>query len=520
MTRALPPPPASTTRLTRLADDGSPVDAWVALARPRDGGPAQLDCDLGGVPRPVADKLAALAASPEFKAKPGDAAISPAGDASAPRTVLLGLGGKDTDGSSGLRLAGAALGRLADRAKLARARLISPDDGMAAQSARWATALAEGAGLARFCFKPFAGAAQGQGAEGDIALALVAAETHAGAVQAGIDRASAVNTARWLAACPPNAANPQTLAEWAVSHASPGGLGVEVLDADRLEREGMQGLLSVGRAGSQPPCLVVIEHPGDDPTQAPVCLVGKGVTFDTGGYSLKTRDGMAGMKYDKCGAMAVLGLMPYLGALGVKRRVIGVAALAENMVDSGAYRPDDILTLSNGVSVEITNTDAEGRLCLADALAYATRTFAPAAMIDLATLTGGVNVALGPYHTGLWCNDPELREQLQRAATASGEALWELPLTADHREMMSAQHADLVNSAPGRACHATQGAAFLSHFVGASAATRYPAEVPWAHLDIAGTAHTDAKPPLWDKGPTGAGVRLLIDYLVGFGADL
>ncbi|MEM7680980.1 MAG: leucyl aminopeptidase family protein [Planctomycetota bacterium] len=478
------------------------------------------DQAVAGLPEPLADLARRLATAPEFDAKPGSVLLSPPADtndtADAPRVMLIGLGPTTTLDAASVRIAGAAMGRAANEAKLAGVRLAAGPEALAQRVADWPTALAEGAGLGRFRYAAYAGA--GRNAEqpdADTApLVLQGEVAQTPAIAQGLARAQAVNTARFLAACPPNAANPQTLADWAQRHAAPDGLKVQVLDEHDLAKHNLQGLLSVGRAGSAPPRLVILDYPGQDPEADPVCLVGKGVTFDTGGYSLKTRDGMAGMKYDKCGATAVLGLMPHLKPLGVTRRVIGLAALAENMVDSAAYRPDDILTLSNGVTVEITNTDAEGRLCLADALAYACQTYTPAAVVDLATLTGGVVVALGPHHAGLWCNNAQLREQLRNAADTSGEALWELPLTSDHRAMMSGQHADLVNSAPGRACHATQGAAFLSHFVGPGAATDYPASVPWAHLDIAGTAHTDAKPPVFEKGPTGFGVRLLIDYLL------
>ncbi|MEM6507335.1 MAG: M17 family metallopeptidase, partial [Planctomycetota bacterium] len=217
-------------------------------------------------------------------------------------------------------------------------------------------------------------------------------------------------------------------------------------------------------------------------------------------------DGGKGMKYDKCGAMNVIGAMQAIASLKVKRRVVGIVGLAENMIDREAYRVDDILTFCNGVTCEVTNTDAEGRLVLADCLAYGTKTYKPAAVVDFATLTGGVVVALGKKIAGVWSTDDELLGKLSAAGETVGEPVWRLPLNDHYRKMMQAKHADLHNSAPVREAHATQGAAFLSYFVGSDAPKQIPT-TPWVHVDIAGTANTDAS-TLMEKGPTGFGVRL------------
>lgn len=240
-------------------------------------------------------------------------------------------------------------------------------------------------------------------------------------------------------------------------------------------------------------------------------LVGKAVTFDTGGYSIKPPSSMAGMKYDKCGGMAVLGAMQAVARLKLPIPVVGLIPTAENMIDERAYRVDDILTMTNDVTVEITNTDAEGRLILADALAYGTKTYQPRAVIDLATLTGGVVVALGLGTAGLFCNDGALRERFEQASRFTGEKLWPLPLWDEHRERMKGTHADIANSV-GREGSSIQGAAFLSFFVGDDAPTRMPT-IPWAHLDIAGSADARNDTPLYKKGPTGYGVRLLLRVL-------
>jgi leucyl aminopeptidase len=292
------------------------------------------------------------------------------------------------------------------------------------------------------------------------------------------------------------------------------GLRCRVIDYAAARRMGMGGLVSVGQGSATKPCLIILEHrPARIAASARgtrLALVGKTITFDTGGYSLKVNNGMKGMKYDKCGGMAVLGAMRAVAALRLPVHVFGVLPAAENMVAGDAYRPDDIITMLNGVTVEVTNTDAEGRLVLADALAYTCRTLKATAVVDMATLTGGVVVALGSWCAGLWCDDAGLRKRLDAAAASSGERLWPLPLWKEHRDFMRAKHADLWNSAPKRDGHPIQGAAFLSYFVTEG--------VPWAHIDIAGTSNVESDKDLHVIGPTGYGVRLLAELAGGYAA--
>jgi len=289
----------------------------------------------------------------------------------------------------------------------------------------------------------------------------------------------------------------------------------------------MGGLLAVGSAGSAPPALICLEWPGRSARSAgsnrapaaPILLVGKAVTFDTGGYSLKPNDSMVSMKYDKCGGAAVIGALHAVAALKLPVRVVGLIPAVENMIASASYRPDDILTMGNAVTVEVTNTDAEGRLILADALAYGCRQFRPRAVIDLATLTGGIVVALGTHGAGLFCADEPLRQRLLAAAESTGERLWPMPLWDEHREQIKGTHGDIVNSA-GREASPCQGAAFLSYFTGRGGRPRQAAPAPeqagdpaWAHLDIAGVADVNKDGPLYRAGATGFGVRLLVRAL-------
>jgi len=266
---------------------------------------------------------------------------------------------------------------------------------------------------------------------------------------------------------------------------------------------GLNGVVNVGMGSDKKPCMIILEHNPKKKTNPKehLCLVGKTITYDTGGYSLKISNGMKGMKYDKNGGMGVLGAMEAIANLNVPTRVTAILPCAENMVSSNAYRPDDIIKMFNGVTVEVTNTDAEGRLVLADGLAWACKKIKPTKIVDMATLTGGVVVALGSFCAGLWCNDSTLKKQIEKAATETSERVWELPLWEDHRDYMRAKHADLHNSAPARGAHPIQGAAFLSFFVDGN--------IPWAHIDIAGVSSVELDRGLYCAGPTGWGVRLL-----------
>lgn len=317
---------------------------------------------------------------------------------------------------------------------------------------------------------------------------------------------AAVNLAREWAHEPPNVINPVTLAERAVRFASENGLKCTVLDDRQLSQMGAGAILSVGKGSSTPSRLIVLEYPGKNPGPGakPVVVIGKAITFDTGGYSLKDRQGMVGMKYDKSGGMAVLGILQAASRLGIQVPVVGIIAAAENMVSGEAYRPNDIIKTLSGKTVEIISADAEGRLVLSDALTYAQNTYQPRAMIDLATLTGGVVVALGHHRAGILANNDALADALIAAGDRTHELLWRLPLDDEYFELIKGDDSDFKNSGP-REAHPIIGGIFLKQFVSN--------DIPWAHLDIAGTADTEKDLPYSPKGATGFGVRLIIDYL-------
>lgn len=328
------------------------------------------------------------------------------------------------------------------------------------------------------------------------------------AVRRGRTIADGANAARALANEPANVLPPRELARRVSEMSRAVGLGVEVLDERRLAELGMGLLLGVGQGSAEPPRLIVIRHEPAGAPQAPVIgLIGKGVTFDTGGVSIKPADGMERMKSDMSGAAAVAGAMQALARLTAPFKVIGIIPSAENMVGGRAIRPGDVLTGASGKTVEVINTDAEGRLILGDALWYA-RQLGCTHLIDVATLTGACSIALGRHVSGLLGQPDTWVETVRESAARAGDRVWPLPIYEEAREQLRSDIADLINSA-GRPGGAITAAAFLREFVGAA---------PWAHLDIAGTAWAETQEPYQPKGATGVAVRTLIEIAGSGGA--
>ncbi|RMH52361.1 MAG: leucyl aminopeptidase [Zetaproteobacteria bacterium] len=315
--------------------------------------------------------------------------------------------------------------------------------------------------------------------------------------------AKGVALARDLANEPGNVCTPSFLADQAEALAGE-GLTVEVWGKERIAEEGMNALLAVNRGSAEEPRFIVLRYNGGSEDQAPIALVGKGLTFDSGGISIKPAAQMDEMKFDMCGAAAVLGTFKAAKELQLPCNLLGVIPATENLSGAAAYKPGDVITALDGTTIEVVNTDAEGRLILADALAWAARQ-KPAQIIDLATLTGACVIALGAHASGLLGNDERMIKALQEAGRRSGDRAWPLPLFDDYQEQIKSEIADIKNVG-GREAGAITAACFLSRFVG---------KLPWAHLDIAGTAWNSKGSPLTGKGATGAGVRLLTAYLLG-----
>jgi leucyl aminopeptidase len=326
-------------------------------------------------------------------------------------------------------------------------------------------------------------------------------------VRSGVDRGTilvrATRLVRDLVNTPPGDKRPPVLAEKAAAVGEAAGLTVSILDEDQLAEGGFGGILGVGRGSSAPPRLVELTYDPEG-SSGHVVLVGKGITFDSGGLSLKPANSMMTMKMDMAGAASVLGVMSVLGDLGVTVKVTGLMALAENMPSGDATRVSDVLTHRGGKTVEVMNTDAEGRLVLGDALAYATE-MEPDAIIDLATLTGAQIVALGNRIAGLMSNNDDLVEEIKSAARTSGEQLWQLPLPDEYEDHMRSEVADFRNIGKPMQAGTLIGGLYLRKFVG---------DTPWAHLDIAGPAFSEEGDGWYTpKGGTGMGVRTLLALL-------
>jgi leucyl aminopeptidase len=309
------------------------------------------------------------------------------------------------------------------------------------------------------------------------------------------------NVARQLGNEPGNALPPAVLADRLVSMTRGGGLTVDVLDHHELERLGMGMLLGVGRGSAEPPCLVAIRYePVGAPATPVIGFVGKGITFDTGGISIKPAADMERMKNDMAGGAAVACALRAIADLQIPVRCVGVIPIAENMPGGRALRPGDILKSAAGLTVEVVNTDAEGRLILGDGLWYA-RTLGATHLIDIATLTGAISVALGRITTGLFGTPPSFADQVRAAAERAGDRCWPLPLFDEYKEQLRSDVADMINTG-GRLGGAITAALFLKEFTGG---------LPWAHLDIAGTGWAEESNAFMPKGPTGVGVRTLIE---------
>jgi leucyl aminopeptidase len=338
------------------------------------------------------------------------------------------------------------------------------------------------------------------------AVAVVVDPADASAAEAGRSVGDAIaaghRMTRGLQMQPGNVCTPTYLADQAAKLAKAHGFTITVLDRAQMKKEGMGALLAVAQGSAEEPRFIALEYKGGG-SQAPVVLVGKGVTFDSGGISIKPAQNMEDMKFDMSGAAAVLGTFEALGRLKPKLNVVGLIPSTENLPSGTAVKPGDVIKSHLGKTIEIINTDAEGRLILCDALSYARR-FKPAAVLDAATLTGAVVVALGHHAIGIMGNDEALLAEVRDAGERAGERCWPLPLWDEYRDLVKSEIADVKNSG-GRSAGTIAGAWFLREFVDG---------FPWVHLDIAGTAYTETESATQGKGPTAVGVRLFTEFLL------
>jgi leucyl aminopeptidase len=460
---------------------------------------AEFDQMLGGC-------LSALYLEGEFTGKLNKTImIHTIGRAAAQRLLLVGLGKRaeisrdrlrQAAGTAVLALRGAGVKKADSVLHLA-----------AGGGEGWLAAAIEGHILGGYSFDRYKTGIESNAVVGEMTLLVTEpAVSDAARLAATESRVvcEAVTLARELVDQPANVATPAFLAERAVEVCGRYGIDCRVMERDELERNGMEALLAVAKGSSQPPRFIITEYRGGGEKERPTVLVGKGITFDSGGISLKPREGMEKMKNDMAGGAAVLGAVTAAARLRLPVNLVGLIPAAENLPGGRAYKPGDLVTSMSGKTVEIVNTDAEGRLVLCDALHYAQR-FRPAALIDIATLTGACVVALGTFATGLMGNDEGLARALKKAGESSGEWVWQLPLWEEYGELMKSDIADLKN-AGGPTAGTISAGWFLQQFAGKS---------KWAHLDIAGTAWEEKGRPYLPKGATGVGVRLLIEYLRG-----
>lgn len=448
---------------------------------------AALDADL-------------LAAVPGFTGKVGETALVPTlGRIGARAILLVGLGAKATVHADQLRrAAGKTAGRLNRYGKVANALgLVSRDAAAAAQ------ALVEGTVLGSYRFDAYKSERKDDNATEEVLLCLKAADRPVkAAIARGAAIADAVCLARDLVNTPSADAVPEAFAARAKAVAKEAGITCKVYLPAELEKGNFGGILGVGKGSAHPPRLVELTYRGGKQGDAPVVLVGKGVTFDSGGLSLKDAKNMEWMKVDKGGASAMLASMQAIAALRLKVNVVALLPLAENLPSGSAQRPGDVIRHRNGKTSEVLNTDAEGRLILADALSRAVE-LEPAAIIDAATLTGACMVALGPEVAGVFGNDKTLTKGVLASAEAEGEPMWEMPLHAAYRKLIDSPVADIKNIA-GPYGGAITAALFLKEFV---------ADTPWVHIDIAGPAWSDAGTDLGPKQATGTPVRTIVRFV-------
>jgi leucyl aminopeptidase len=469
----------------------------------------QLPAALAAADRATRGQIRAALASGDFEGKAGQTLLLyPDRRVRAKRILLIGMGEAAKLDRDGLRQAAGRAVREAKSRRAGHVALAAPEGSTDPASLQ---ALAEGAVLAGYRFGDYRRNDENGAREvASVALLLprgAALRPAREAAQVGVVVAESQNLARRLSDLPANALPPSELAAQVRRLGRELGLRVRVLDVPAMQRLGMGGILAVGGGSSHPPRMISLEYRPKTKTRGevrkPVCLVGKGITFDSGGISIKPSAGMDEMKHDMSGAAAVIGALRAAALLELPTPVVGVIGAAENMPSATAYRPGDVVTAMSGKTIEVLNTDAEGRVVLADALHYARTTWEPAAIIDLATLTGAMVVALGSWATGLFGSHTKLVDLVRAAGDATSERAWPMPLLEAHKEEIRSEIADIKNTG-GRPAGSSTAAAFLWQFVG---------DTPWVHLDIAGTAWTSKAGPIQRKGATGVGVRLLVELL-------
>ncbi len=494
------PTPAFRATVAKTSAIASVRDALIVPIRP---GATAVPKAFAAYDRSIDGSIARLLASGDVRGRPGELhSLHPSGDGGPKRVLVVGIG--DTDAAhDAVRRAAGAVGRRCRELGLRTATVALPGDVERDGVETNAEAFVRG-----FFLGAYRAPVYRAGRAAPIAVpslrVVPATAARATATRTGVALGVAIAEGAWRARelinRPANDVTPLELARTARAMCRQKGLTCRVRRAPELEKMGAGGLIAVGKGSVNPPCLIEMRYtPAKGAKGAPTWwIVGKGITFDTGGVNVKSAAGMRNMKYDMGGSAAVVGVMSAVATLGLPIRVVGLIAAAENMPSAAAYKPGDVITQLDGTTVEVVNTDAEGRIVLGDALAHASSK-APDVIVDVATLTGACSIALGSDAIALMSNDDDVSARLDRAGQTSGERVWRLPLWRSYRRLMKSDVADLKNSG-GREAATITAAVFLERFVG---------ERAWAHLDIAGTAWSDRDAGFASRGGVGVGVALL-----------
>jgi leucyl aminopeptidase len=462
---------------------------------------SEVDAALGGL-------LQQICADGDCKGNLGElTTIYTMGKIAAKRVVVVGLGSENSLNSQSIRRASAVVARHLQNTGASQIALTLRGEPTNINVQQAVQAQVEGALLGLYSFRKYQHTETSTNGHSIDKVLLPAGnvdqQTLDEAIRRGRALAEAANFARDLVNEPPNVLTPTELANRASAMAKQFGLECEILDRPQMQELGMGGLLGVAQGSAEPPKFIILRYCGAPNSNKGMALVGKGITFDTGGISIKPASGMDEMKGDMAGAAAVLGAIQAIASLKPAINVTTLVPTTENMPSGTAYRPGDILRIMNGKTIEIVNTDAEGRLILADALSYAVKEgLSP--IIDVATLTGAMVVALGSVMTGVFCNDAQLSEDIIAAGQVAGEKFWPMPLDEEYAEQIKSDIADIKQTG-GRMAGSVTAAKILENFVG---------EASWAHLDIAGTSYVESKKPYQEKGSTGVAARTLAELAI------
>ena len=417
------------------------------------------------------------------------------------RILVVGLGDKKKFDENAIRLAGGAVLKTAISKKL---KIVAMELFGGKKTDSYSQALAEGIVLGSYQFIAY----KTQDKELFEVSSATVVNADLKAVLKGSIIASSVCFARDVQNHPGNVSTPTKLAQFAKEIAKEGGMKLTIFDREKFTKMGMGAFAGVALGTGEPPKFILLEYKGGKTNEKPIALVGKGLTFDSGGISIKPSAGMDEMKFDMCGGGVVLGVMKAVAQLKPKVNIVAAVPSTENMNGEKAYKPGDILTAYNGKTIEVLNTDAEGRLILADALAYVSKHHKPQYMLDFATLTGAVVIALGHISTGIMGTDDKLIKKVKDSSKITGEKVWEFPLWDEYCEQIKSEIADIKNVGAAREAGSIAAGAFLKEFVGE--------EIPWVHFDIAGTAYNNKESSLtYKKGASGVMIRLVLDMIQG-----